>query len=87
MNFTVFSKPACPFCDQAKSLLRSKKLQYTEIILDVGQEKDPTAQYISRSSLLEQIPAARSMPQIMINDKAIGGFTELKSFLQINAAN
>lgn len=83
--FTVYSKPSCPFCDQAKSLLRSKDLKYTEIILDVGQHKEIGTQYISRNEMIALIPSARTMPQIVLeNDSSavcIGGFLELKKYL------
>lgn len=79
--FTVYSKPACPFCDQAKSLLKSKGMAYEEVHLDVGQSKTADAKYISRDALLAKIPAARTMPQIMFGDVVIGGFTELKAHL------
>lgn len=83
--YTVYSKPACPFCDQAKSLLRSKDLKYTEIILDVGQQKVHGQKYISRDDMLSTIPTARTMPQIMKEDTSsavhIGGFLELKRYL------
>jgi glutaredoxin 3 len=36
----------------------------------------------TKEELLEEIPTARSVPQIIIDDKVIGGFTELKEFLK-----
>ena len=79
--FTVYSKPACPFCDRAKSLLTSKGLPFTVVNLDVGQPKEDGANYISRDDLLAKIPNARTMPQILKDDELIGGFTELKALL------
>lgn len=82
MHYTVYSKPACPFCDQAKALLASKGLQYDVVNLDVGQPKEEGARYISREELLAKIPTARTMPQIIMESETsalhIGGFTELK---------
>jgi glutaredoxin 3 len=84
-RYTVYSKPACPFCDQAKSLLEAKGLQYDVINLDVGQPKVEGQKYISREDLLTKIPTARTMPQIFMEDTDvaihIGGFTELKKSL------
>lgn len=86
MNYIVFSKPACPFCDQAKSLLEAKGLSFTVVNLDVGQEKLPSEKYISRDELLSKVPNARTMPQIIREDKSssviLGGFAELKKSLQ-----
>lgn len=79
--FTVFSKPACTFCDQAKALLEAKGLEFEVINLDVGQTKVDGAAYISRDDLLAKVPGARTMPQILQDGTPIGGFTELKKLL------
>jgi glutaredoxin len=83
---TVYSKPDCPFCDQAKALLKQKGLPYNEVILDVGQSKLDGISYISRDDLLAKFPAARTMPQISWNTDsasvAIGGYTELRERLR-----
>lgn len=79
--FTVYSKPACTFCDQAKALLESKGLEFKIVNLDVGQQKVEGAEYISRDDLLAKIPGARTMPQILQGDTLVGGFTELKKLL------
>ena len=79
--FTVYSKPACVYCDRAKSLLTVKGLLFEVVNLDVGQPKEEGAKYISRDDLLAKIPNARTMPQIMKNDELIGGFTELREML------
>lgn len=80
--YTVFSKPNCPFCDQAKALLKSKDLPFLEIHLDVGQPKVEGSRYISCDDLLSLIPTARTMPQIMNGEQLIGGFKELSSSLK-----
>lgn len=83
---TVYSKPACPFCDQAKTLLEQKGLPYNEVVLDVGQPKLEGVSYISRDDLLLKFPEARTMPQIAWNTDtasvAIGGYTELRARLR-----
>lgn len=67
----VYTKDACPFCDQAKALLESKDQPYTTIKL--GRD-------ITREDLMEQFPDARTMPIIVIDGVRIGGFTELKKY-------
>lgn len=79
--FTIYSKPACTHCDQAKALLKSKGIAFEEIHLDAGQAKTADAKYISRQSLMEKFPTARTMPQITFGDVYIGGLTELKTHL------
>jgi glutaredoxin 3 len=36
----------------------------------------------TKEQLLEAVPTARTVPQIFLDDKLIGGFTELKAHLQ-----
>jgi glutaredoxin len=83
--FTVYSKPNCPYCDQAKALLERKNEPFEVINLDVGQPKNEDEKYISRDDLLIKVPGARTMPQILkmtaSSSVHIGGFVELKSFL------
>jgi glutaredoxin 3 len=72
MKVVVWSKYHCTFCEQAKSLLGQKEIQFEEKKIGDGY---------SREELLEEIPTARSVPQIIIDGKVIGGFTELKAYL------
>jgi glutaredoxin len=72
MKAVVWSKPACPYCDQAKALLKMKGIEYEEKVVGDGYLKE---------DLLAAVPAARSVPQILIDNQLIGGFTELKTFL------
>jgi glutaredoxin 3 len=36
----------------------------------------------TREELLEAVPDARTVPQIFVDEQLIGGFTELKTFLE-----
>lgn len=74
--FTVFTKDNCTYCDQAKLLLTQKSLPFQ--IRKLGED-------ITRDELLSLIPTARTMPQILKDDKPIGGFTELKQLLSAHA--
>ena len=70
----VWSKDNCPSCSQAKALLSLEGIKYEErLISDGGWTKE---------QLLEAVPTARSVPQIFINDRHIGGFNELTQYLQ-----
>jgi glutaredoxin 3 len=72
MKAVVWSKYHCPFCDQAKALLTAKGIQFEEKKIGDGFTKE---------DLLEAVPSARTVPQIFLDDKLIGGFTELKAYL------
>ncbi len=64
----VYSKDHCPFCDSAKALLTRKSIPYEEIHVD--QDPEQLAKMIEASG-------RRTVPQIFINDKPIGGFDDL----------
>lgn len=72
MKAVVWSKDSCPFCDQAKSLLRMKGIEYEEKKIGHGY---------TREQLLEAVPTARTVPQIFLDEQLIGGFQELKQHL------
>lgn len=72
MKAIVWSKYHCPFCEQAKALLKQKGIEFEERKIGDGYSKE---------DLLEAVPTARSVPQIFINDQLIGGFTELQKYV------
>ena len=69
----VWSKNNCPFCVQAKNLLKLKNIEFEE--RNINEEW-------TREQLLEAVPTARTLPQIFLDDNYIGGFTELRRHLQ-----
>lgn len=83
--FTVYSKPNCPFCDQAKALLEQRGEVFEVINIDVGQQRIDGAKYISRDEFFSRLPAARTVPQIIRHtdnsSMIIGGFAELKQLM------
>jgi glutaredoxin len=69
-TIVVYSKDHCPYCDQAKAWLNSKDLTFTEH--KVGYNG------FTRENLLEAVPTARTVPQIVIDGALIGGWDELR---------
>ena len=65
----IYSKSNCIFCDKAKHLFNSMNIEYVE------HNAEDQATF---TELMERNPAARTMPQIFINDQLIGGFTDLE---------
>ena len=76
MKAIVWSKYNCPYCDQAKALLTQRNIAYEERKIGDGY---------TREDLLESVPNARTVPQIFINNQLVGGFTELKIYLEQTA--
>ena len=67
-HIEFYSTPNCPFCVSAKALLKSKNLDFKET--DVSQD-------IASLQKMMELSGLRTVPQIFINDKSIGGFDEL----------
>ena len=64
----IYSTNNCPWCTRAKSLLRTKGLEYEEI--DISADQARALEMIERSG-------RRTVPQVFIDDEPIGGFIEL----------
>lgn len=64
----IYSKQNCPFCVRAKTLLNNKGVKFEEIMVD----SDPEL-FIS----LKKRTGMLTVPQIFINDKLVGGYTDL----------
>ena len=64
----IWSKDTCAYCDMAKRLLNQNGLAFEE--KKIGHD-------YTKEDLLKQIPNARTVPQIIIDDKVIGGYNEL----------
>jgi glutaredoxin 3 len=69
-RITVYSTPFCGFCGAAKRLLTSKGAQFTDI--DVMMDAERRQEMMQRSG-------RRTVPQIFIDDRHIGGFDDLSA--------
>jgi glutaredoxin 3 len=67
---TVYSTSWCPWCDRAKALLNARGIAYE----DVNIETDPDF----RRKLLD-LTGGYTVPQIVVGEKPIGGFRELRA--------
>ena len=65
---TLYTTEPCGFCRQAKSLLRARGVDYREVNL----AKDP----VGRAELVA-LTGQRMFPQVVIGQRAVGGFREL----------
>lgn len=65
----VYSTGVCPICVKAKAVLQKWNIPYEEIRID--EQKDALREFSRVTS------GARTVPQIIIDGKCIGGFSEL----------
>jgi glutaredoxin len=80
MRYVIFSKPACPYCEEAIDILKNKSLSFHTVNFNEDQ-----------TSILQEIKAAASwktVPMIFeigknASMKFIGGCSELKEHLGV----
>jgi len=65
---TMYATGWCPYCARARALLERKGIRWTEI--DLEAEPERRAEMIERSG-------GRTVPQIFIGDRHVGGSDEL----------
>lgn len=68
MNIKIYGATWCPSCISAKKFFDTLNLSYEEINIE--------EQGMSREDLA-QLTGGHTVPQIVINDKCIGGFNDL----------
>jgi glutaredoxin 3 len=79
MNKVVmYTKANCPYCRMAKDLLAAHKVDFEEIRIDLDEQK---LQEMMRLS------DRRTVPQIFINDKPIGGYDDLATLVKSGKLN
>lgn len=69
-SITIFTKPGCPFCANARNLLDAKGLKYEEVVLG----RDATMVSV------RAITGKSTAPQVFIGGKYIGGSEELAKY-------
>ena len=73
LKIVVYSKSACPQCESAKMVLKTKSLAFEEVKIDSEEE---------RMAFYEKCgPSVRQMPQVFINDQRVGGLAGLQAAL------
>ncbi len=64
----IYTTQVCPYCVRAKELLKRKNVNFEEVRVDLDAQK--------RDEMIE-LTGRRTVPQIFINDEAIGGCDDL----------
>lgn len=65
----IYSTGTCPICDRAKALFGKWNIGYEEVRVDIDRD--------GLKEMLEITNHARTVPQISIDGRWIGGFNEL----------
>ena len=75
----IYTWKFCPFCIRAKALLNEKGVNFTEYSIDGDND--------ARTKMSARAEGRRTVPQIFINDKSIGGCDELYELERNNKLN
>lgn len=70
---TIYTTNVCPFCVRAKSLLKSKGVEFREI--NVEHRPEIREWLVARSK-------QRTVPQVFVNGAPLGGFTDIAALDQ-----
>ena len=74
MEATVFSTPKCSWCNKVTQILENSKIEVTKVDVAESVENFEKMQNFAGQDV-------RSVPQVVIDNKFIGGYTEVERFL------
>ena len=75
MNFAVYSRDGCPFCDKVKQVLELTGSKF--VVYNLGQ-------HFERKEFYEEFGEGSTFPQVVCDGKKLGGSVETIQFLQEN---
>ena len=75
MNFAVYSKDGCPYCDKIKQVMDLTKLSY--VVYNLNEHFD-------KKSFLDEFGKGSTFPQVVVDGKRIGGCVDTIKFLREN---
>ena len=75
MNFTIFSKEGCPYCDKVKQVLELTESKF--VVYTVGKQFDKDAFY-------GEFGEGSTFPQVTCDGKKLGGCVDTIEFLKEN---
>jgi len=73
MNFTVYSREGCPYCDKVKEVLEIAKLNH--VVYKLGEHLDSKSFY-------GQFGQGSTFPQVVLDQTNLGGCTETVQYLR-----
>ena len=79
MKVEIYTKPSCPYCIQAKILLKNKNVEIVEHTIGINNiTKETVQQLVNNLGLTTEV---RTVPQIFLHKEDqvvyIGGYTDL----------
>ena len=73
MNFAVYTKDGCPYCDKIKQVLNLTKTSY--VVYNLGEQFD-------KKSFYDEFGEGATFPQVSVDGKKLGGCVETIEYLK-----
>ena len=73
MNFAVYSKEGCPYCEKIKKVLDLTKTSY--VVYNLGEHFD-------KKSFYDEFGEGSTFPQVIVDGQKLGGCLDSIKFLQ-----
>ena len=73
MNFAVYSKEDCPYCDKVKQVLELTNSKF--VVYTLGQ-------HFNKEAFLGEFGEGSTFPQVVCDGKKLGGSIETVEFLK-----
>ena len=75
MKFTIYSKNGCPYCEKVKQVLQLANLDHVVYTLD---------EQFNRDQFYQEFGYGSTFPQVIMDDKHLGGCIDTVKYLQEN---
>lgn len=73
MKVEIYGREGCPYCEKAVEYASVNDLLYTYY--------DITKEPVLREAMLKRNPSAKTVPQIFIDNKSVGGYDDMINLL------
>ena len=73
MNFAVYSKDGCPYCEKIKKVLDLTKTSY--VVYNLGEQFD-------KKSFYDEFGEGATFPQVSVDGKKLGGCVDTIEYLK-----
>jgi glutaredoxin 3 len=69
-EITIYTTEPCSFCARVKGLLEARGVDFTEV--NLAKDEQGRDELVRRTGMM-------SFPQVIVGDRVLGGFAELKA--------
>ena len=73
MNFTVYSKKLCPYCDKIKQVMKLTNLDH--VVYTLGEN-------FTRDEFYSEFGKGSTFPQVIMDEHHLGGCTDTVQYLK-----